>query len=342
MATDEIQEAADKIKGLMSPPPEEGEQGKELPEESAGEASEESEEGQEESQSEEEAETQADVETIGAERIAELLSHTPEGLTVDQDGKIKFRVKVDGEEGDATLSELIERYQRDAHLTNRSKEVAELKKQSEAQLSDLLQKGQQMAQQVDVLFEAMQNEALSRFSSIDWQRLRTEDPAEFAALVAERNDVVNRLAGKRQEVMQGLAKQYQEAQGKVREKMQTYLAEQRDLLKTLIPDFGPKVQGEIKTFLNTQGFGDHEVNNIFDARMVQIAHMAMQFAKGKSALKDKLEKKPLPKVLKPGAKPDPKALQTETLKKARLSLKKTGSIDDAVSVLKQLNQRKSK
>lgn len=287
-------------------------------------------------ESEEDAETQAEVETIGADQLAELLKYKTDGIVVNDDGEIRFRTKIDGEEGDATLTDLIERYQRDAHLTNRSKELANLKKQQEDKLSEVLQMSQKMAQQNSILFDAMKKEVLSKYDDTDWKTLRMEDPSEYAARQAEMNSTLSRLDAAKDASMQAIAEQYQAAQEATREKFQQYLAEQRDAVKALIPNWGPEAQKDIKTFLNAQGFVDQEVNNIFDARMVNIAYQAMLYQKGKAKAGEKLEKKPLPKVMKPGVRPDSKVLATESERKAKSKLRKSGSVDDAAAVFKQM------
>lgn len=283
-----------------------------------------------------EADTQAEVETIGADQLANLLKTKPDAVLVNDEGEIRFKVNIDGETRDANLTELLERYQRDAHLTNRGKELSELKKQSESKLSELMTLGQQMAQQNSLMFDALSKEVLSRYDDVNWTALRAEDPAEFAAKRAEMNEITNRINSVRDSTMQQVAAHYQALQQQSREKFQQYLAEQRDAVKTMIPEWGPETQKNLKNYLNSQGFVDNEVNSVFDARMVNIVHKAMLFDKGKAKISDKLEKKPLPKVLKPGAKPDARQLQTESQRKAKAKLRKSGSVEDAAGVLKQM------
>ncbi len=335
-AGDTIDGAATKLKGLFSAE-------KNQPEESGDTEVDETDvpsgQAPEGVESEEEAETPAEVETLGADQLAELLKYKPEKLVVTDDGEIRFKISVDGEESDANLTDLIERYQRDAHLTNRGKELTNLTKQAEEKLSGVLQMGQQMAQQSNALFESMKKEVLNKYESVDWQTLRVQDPAEYAALQAEMQQTLSRINTAKDESMQAIASQYNSAQEQVKANFQQYLSEQRDAAKALIPNWGPDVQKDVKHFLNSQGFVDQEVNNIFDARMVNIAYQAMLYNKGKSSVSQKLEKKPLPKVLKPGARPDAKLIAQEGERKAKAKLRKSGSVDDAASLLKQRFKR---
>ena len=331
-----IESAASKIHGILNPPaaPEPNDQ--ETQDQETQDTVETPEPVDSEEPTEartEEAEQEAEEQTIEAEDFAKLLNIGNDKLVVE-DGEVKFRVNVDGEESDATLNDLFERYQRDASLTNRSKKVADLEKKAEAQLSDLVQRSEQMAQQTEAFYQALEKEVLSPYESINWNELRVDDPAEYAAKRAEFSDLKQRLNDKRSEVMNGIAKEWQEGQVKIQEQFKAYLDEQRGLLKSYIPNWSELTQKEVTNFLKSEGFSEEEVSRVSDARLVKLAHMAMQFTKGKTNVTKKLEKT-LPKVLKPGTKPSAKAIEGDKLRKAKEQLKKDGSLDSAIAVLKQ-------
>jgi len=279
------------------------------------------------------AETTADEQTIDAEQFASLLGLDAEKLLINEKGEIKFKTKVDGEESDATLNDLIERYQRDAHLTNRSKEVAELKKKAEENANTLFEKVQQAAQQADTLYKSLEAEVLQPFQNIDWNELRVTDPAEYAARRAELSDVRARLDAKRNEVMQKLSDDWKAAQQAAAAQRQTYLAEQQSLLPKMVPNWNESTKTEISNYLASQGFTEEEVAMVGDARMVSLANKAMLYDRGKSRVATKLEK-PIPKVLKPGGKPSAQALKGESIKQATTKLRESGSLADAVALLK--------
>lgn len=274
---------------------------------------------------------------IEADQLAQLFGIEPEKLVINDEGQVRFKTNVEGEQGDATLTDFLERYQRDATLTNRSKDLAEQRKQTEALNQELAQRTQQMAQQQQTLLQELQTELTQEYQAINWQQLKADDPTEYTLKRQEFNE--------RQQSIQNLFNQAnQTVQGNMnrlmtdnREKVQKFVAEQQKLLPQLIPGWSDGVKNEISEFLTHEGFSGEEVAQVTDARLVKLAHMAMQFSKGEKGAKEKLVK-PLPKVLKPGTKPSRTALNQSEAKKAQDRHKKEGTYDSFVAAMRARDQ----
>ncbi len=87
--------------------------------------------------------------------------------------------------------------------------------------------------------------------------------------------------------------------------------------------------------MKTAGFTEQEINQFADARLLVLVNKARQFDLGKQGAKQKL-KKPMPKVVKPGAKRNPQQTQVTAVQKQRQKLKKSGDMKDAALLFKHL------
>lgn len=287
----------------------------------------------EEGQREEGAEPEAEQETLEAGQIAELLGVEPENLDVDEDGKVRFKAKIDGEEANANLNDLLERYQRDANLTNRSKEVAEAKRQADQMVAQLSQMANEMAQHQSSILETLEKEYLSNFEGIDWKSLREDDPQEYTLRRNDFREAQSRFKELKQQAEEGIKEKYQKANESAQGRLKEYLQEQKSLIESKIPDWGPETQKNIRAYLQNEGFNDDEVNQVMDARMVKIAHDAMLYQQGKEGIQKKITKK-IPKVVKPGTAPAKQQIAAKQVKEARQRLRESGSMEDAAALLR--------
>lgn len=303
--------------------------------EEAPEASEVLNKGQQAETETQEAEPETETVELEADQFAELLGLDTERLLIDDKG-VKFKAKVGEDAVDVTLEQLINAYQGDANLTNRSKEVAKLEKQKQSELQEFITQKQQFAEVAAGLLETLKNEYIPQYSKEQLKQLREDDPSEYAAVIAdvrEReskfNQLVNHAIGA---VNKGQETQTVETQ----KQYQQYLNYQREQLTKSVPQWD-EVKGDVKNYLNSSGFEDNDINSIVDARLLSMAYKAMMFDKGTEGAKKKLAKK-IPKLIKPGTKPGKNEMSIEMAKKHHDQLKKTGNPTDAVALLRAMRK----
>jgi len=340
-----MEQAAEQFKGMFQESTDAPQEGAEETVEAAAEPTEsiETEQPEQEQSTEVEAQETSEVEgadtgaeslELGAEELAELIGAKPDWLNINEEGSLNFRVK-DGEDlSDVNLEQLINAYQGDANLTNRSKKIAELEKQRETALSGLVQRSQQIAQQQNTLLETLEKEFLAPYENINWQELREDDPSEYAARkqeLAERRQKFSELQAVAQ---QSLAEANQQIAAEMQQQQQAYLMAQRDQIVKNIPTWSENVAQEVTSYLKEQGLSDEVISNTNDATAITLAYKAMLYDQGKATAEKKL-KKPLPKVLKPGKRPS--KTEANGVKEAQLrkTLKQTGSMEDAAAIFRQ-------
>lgn len=275
-----------------------------------------------------EAETEAETIELEAEQLAELLGLDPDRIVMTDDG-LRMRGKVDGEFVDASPAEILDAYQRDAYLTNRSKDIAKLEKQHQLQVKEYGDLIHQRTQQFVSVLEYFKDIFLGNG---DFSNLREDDPAEYAARKEEYRDreaTFNQLVNG---ALSSITEAQKEHHAEVQKMNAQYLTEQREILLEHIPDW-EKVEPEIVSFSKDMGFSDQEIGMMADSRLLRILHMASQYNKGKQNLESKKVKK-IPKVVKPGSRPSKDQMSLEAREKAKKKFMQTGTVEDAVALLK--------
>jgi len=243
-----------------------------------------------------------------------------------------FSVKVDGKEEQWTLDQLKQSAAGQAAINKRFQEAAEARKQIEQQAAVL----QQQQQQVAALYQQAQNGGLQA-PTPPTRELFESDPIGY---MEEKLKYDENKAQFDQNMfqLQNVQKQRVQAQ---QEAHQAYLQEQAQVLTQHIPEIADPQKGEAmkNALVDTgisYGFTAEEMQAVTDARYVRALNDARKYrelvAKRKSAQSKGEKARP---VVKAGAKKrvDGNAV---TRKKAQARLQKTGSINDALSlILKQ-------
>ena len=271
----------------------------------------------------EEPETEDDVEEDSEEQTLETV-----------------KLKVNGEEIEKPLDEVVALAQQGLDYTKKTQEVAEQRKQLETFEQQLKMQEQQFAEQAqlnnllieDVAKITALDQQLSQYANVDWQKLTDSDFVEaqkhymaYNQLQQNRNNAVSQFEAKRQSAL-----------AKHQESLAERIRKGKEVLAKEIPNWSPETTQAVVTTGKEYGFTDDELNAIVDPRHVKVLHDAMQWRKSQN-------KKPLVKkkvasakpVVKPGAK-DPNVAANSNAKKMREQLRKSGSSELASKLIEQM------
>ena len=238
-----------------------------------------------------------------------------------------FKVRSDGEDHEVSLDELISGYSRQSSFTKKSQALAEERKGFEEEMADAKEI---RAHALKILEDAQAAQTQTPEKDANyWQDLKDADPMQF---MLERDAL-------REEQMQASLRQQQietlRAQEDAEKKahLESYVSDQRETLKELIPEWKDKKVAEaekkliLKYGLET-GFSQAELDAAYDARAVATMRKAALYDQTKARRKGL---KPVTRTgMKAGSKSgDPREISNS---KASKRLRKSGSIDDAASV----------
>ena len=252
-----------------------------------------------------------------------------------------YKVVVDGQEQEVTLDELMKGYSRQSDYTRKTeklsqdrKSVEELKNEYTRQNEEAKIKRDQYEKQLQVLSEQLK----SSEQQIDMDKLYREDPAEYVKQKAEQ-DRRKELAIAAQQEQDRIRQEKQVESEKIYSK---YLENEKKLLAEKLPIYADKEKGaefvkNLTNYAKEIGFTDQEISMLVDHRSVIMLANAYRYDKLKKAnLKNKKVTKVSKVVSSSSAKVQDDNEVAKRLKSKKANLRKTGKVNDAVSVLQEL------
>jgi hypothetical protein len=316
-----VADAASAISAMLAPEQGQAELGETQPVEESEEdtetaASEEDESGVEDAPDEETSEEQSGEE-----------EETEEGEQPQT-----FTVKVDGKEVSVTLDELQKGYSRTQDYTRKTQQIAEVRKQAEAETYAVRAEREQYAQ----LLGALQAQLQSSEPQVFLERLYHEDPIEWVRqkeVMRERQEKLGAIQSEQQRLSQVAQHEQQRA-------MEAQLASQQEALLAALPDWkDPKKAKAEKALViesaKAAGFTDEDLKSVYDHRLVLLLRKAAlfdQMVSKRQGIKPVVNNGP--RTAKPGAA-GRVSTTTESVR-AKQRLAKTGRIDDAASAIELL------
>jgi len=246
-----------------------------------------------------------------------------------------FTVKVDGVEKQVTLEDLKQGYSGQQYVQQGMQQVAEMRKQFEQIAGDFLNE----REQAKAIFAQVQNMQIPSAPVAPSEENFSSDPIGYMEAKMKYDREANEYQQKMAEIQQALA-------GNSQAEMQArnaYLQREMDTLKQVIPDFADPEKAQslrnnmLSVSQNTYGFDPQEIAAITDHRVLRVLHDAIQYRAAQGGKEQAIKKaKAKPKrTVKPGAKKT--ASNQNSQRQARSKLKRSGSIQDAMSLI--LNER---
>jgi hypothetical protein len=256
-----------------------------------------------------------------------------EGDSEEEEQPQVFTVKVDGKEVEVTLDELQKGYSRTQDYTRKTQQIAEVRKQTEAELQEVRAEREQYAQLLGALQAQVQQAAQPQ---VDWDQLYREDPIEWVRQREVMRENQEKAAAIQSE-QQRLAQLSQQEQAKQRDAL---LAQEQEALLAAIPEWkdSKKAQAEkamLVQFGQKIGFTPDDLKNVVDHRAVVMLRKAAlydQMMSKRGQIKPVTNNGPRP--AKPGAAGRVSS-NTEAMR-AQQRLAKTGRVDDAADAIYKL------
>jgi hypothetical protein len=245
------------------PTPEDSEEEeKEVPEETSEEAENDSDEEQNQEDSEEESADEDDKST----------QDTDLPLEEDIDWEYKIPVTVDGKTEYVTLEEIRKGFATDKHLSQKGRELGELRKEIEAERDEKLKELVVIGTTLNSdLMSAEQNLA-SQYHSIakEIEKAREDNDTYTARELKEKQEEVQKnywaARNKRESAGKVLAEQFEKVQA---EEQQKLLQQFSTDIQDLIPGFDEKTATSIRQFAIEEGIPETLLDSVYDAKIVK-------------------------------------------------------------------------
>ena len=250
-----------------------------------------------------------DLEKTEAEDDATLATYLgidDDRIVVEEDGTVQFKAIIDGESKLIPLKELASSYQMQGHVNNKSMALEEERKNFEATRSNATAEIKQRAEGIHALTRVVEKELVAEYESIDWARLREEDPSEWSALRQDYSDRARKV-----QQMQALA--HEEGQRIAKEEAQNSEFHRQEYLKAEYskmlsinpswqnPEVLKKDMSGLRSFaMSEYSFTEDDLDTVVDHRIIKMLQDAKSFSDNAQSGQVKREKI-VPKFQKPGA-----------------------------------------
>jgi len=283
-----------------------------------------------------EVEEQSDQEADEADIVEAEFEEAPDEETeeaeeVDEDPtdeaeaeESEAMFEVDGES--LSAEELKLGYLRQSDYTKKTQAVAEQRKAFEAQTAE-----------AEATMNALMSAAgadISRFQNVNWEQAAIDNPDQYRQAKAAYEQAQSTY-----NLIKAQADQFQTQQQQQTEAAQKEAAkESLTVLKTNIPNWNNDLYYQIGEYAQGLGVSGEEFNKVSDHRLITALWKAMQFDQAKQVTAKKKAKSSPTKTLSGSKADSTKAVQSESARKTRERLRKSGTVDDAAAAL--LNRMK--
>lgn len=218
-------------------------------------------------------------------------------LDVDDDGNVHVKLKVNGRDEKVSLKDAISQTQYYKANEQKAQSLAEERKAFESERQEVANQFSQRLAQVNGLGQMLEQRIAAEYQSIDWDRLRVTDPAEWTAKQHEFQQLQQQLHAAGSQVGQQM-RQIQDQQDREQQqwRAQTLTAERSSMVES-VPEWsdeGKMKEGlsEIVQYARENGFPEDELSDVIFNRHVQVLRKAMLYDQGKTVAEKKVKKAP--------------------------------------------------
>ena len=270
----------------------------------------------------------------------ELIDQVEEEETSNSNEEL-YKLTVNGQEVEVTLDELRKGYSRQQDYTQKTEKLSQDRKSVDQLKNDFIRQSEeakikrdQYEKQLQVLSEQLK----ASEQKVDLDSLYEDDPAQYVKVKAEQDRQKELLnsANKEQERIKA------EKQEEYNRTYSNYLEQQRELLVQKLPIYankekGPEFVKNLTNFAKEIGYSDQEISQLVDHRAVMMLANAYRYDKLKKAnLSNKKVTKVSKVVSSSGYKVQDDSDVVKRMNSKKATLKKTGKVQDAVSILEQM------
>jgi len=254
-----------------------------------------------------------------------------------------YAVTVNGEEVAVSLDELLSGYSRQSDYTRKTQEIAGDRKEMEALQQRYNSEVQQIQQERQQYMEALTNiisnnsGELEKFSNIDWNALREDDPIEYVTTREQYREAQEKVQGLQHE--HARAAQTQQAQ--MQKAQHQMLQVEKGRLVEALPEWGDPdkqkdMSANLQSYAREQGFTAEELNSLVDHRSVLVLLKAQKYDQLQNSDVKSKKLKNKPKVIRSGTGTTSKATSKSKRAAKMKRLQSSGHVDDAVSILEDM------
>jgi len=259
----------------------------------------------------------------------------------DIDWEYKVPVTVDGKTEYVTLEEIRKGYSTDKHLSQKGRELGELKKQIDQERAEKLQEIIQLGTVINEELTAVETSLAQQYHKVKGEidKAREEGDTYTARELKEQLEDVQekywKARNKREEQTRAVVEQIQAQQI---EQQQVLLRQYEENIVTLIPDYSEKVAKSIREFAIKEGIPEQLLEAVYDPNVVKFIndYRKLKTAKETGEVKRKASPKVKSIPSKKGTPTSQKEKQAVNQNRSKV-LSGQGSKQDELDFLKRIS-----
>jgi len=275
-----------------------------------------------------------EVEDTSTEEFSEDSEYDPETGSeetneADEEGSSQtYTVRVDGEEVEVTIDELLSGYSRTQDYTRKTMALADQRKGLETELEQIRHERAQLTQVLE------QMDVQDQEQEPNWDLLYQQDPQQWLIqreVWREKQERKRALVEEKQRLLQAQEADKQRV-------VSQFVEQERGRLTEVLPQWrDEKVakaeKAKVADYAKRIGFTDQEIAQFYDHRAVSTLYKAMKFDELQGG-KPKAKKQATPVAKAGAATTTPKG--RDAYRKSQQRLAKSGKVADAASAFKHL------
>lgn len=272
--------------------------------------------------------------------LASQMGVDEDRLKVSEDGSVVFEAIVDGEKKDVSLKDLATSFQMQGHVNNKSMALENERKEFANERARIGEELQKRAEGIEGMSKLLENQLVGEYNGIDWETLRSTDPAEYTALRQDFSDRAKQLQHQKQLVAEETKRNLETTQQENAKQLQEHIQQEFGKLLESNPEWKDEAKYKtdmtnIKSFVTeTYNFTEEDLNVVTDHRLMNLIKDAYAYRNGKKSAEGK-KVKSIPKFQKPGVnRTSAKNLEkARAVKSKRAAVRKSGSVQDVANLL---------
>ena len=273
---------------------------------------------------------------------SKILNVDDDKIAIDDDGNlIGVNVKIDGKVETVALPELIAGYQTTKSYTQKSQALASERKEFETVRETVAKDYVQKIEDAQALNAYMQKSLLKEYQGVDWQSLRQQNPAEYAATIQDYQLRMGEIQKVGEAIKQERAIEQQRIEAETNKKTNEFLSGQVEILLSKNPEWQDQskfkaAMDEYGSFMEAEyGIPRSQFDSIGMAGAIEAVKDLMKYKKGLNVA-DKKIMKAVPKFQKVTGKTQKTVSKAEKLAIAAKKATGFSKRDIQVSAIQEL------
>ena len=264
---------------------------------------------------------------------------------VEEEEPSVYAVKIDGEDVEVSLDELISGYSRHKTFTQKTQQLAEQRREFETEQSRLGQEIAQIQGERQQYVDALQNviaqtsKGLDQYQNINWEQLKAEDPIEYLEKKEEFREHQDTMRAHQAQQHQAIQQQQSDD---VKLRQQT-LSKENEMMIEKMPDWADSgkrndLAGKLSEYAIGQGYQAEEISQLIDHRSLMVLNKARLYDEMQSSDLKAKKVKGKPRVVRTGQGVERQHSAKKRQRSKMNALKNSGSMKDAAAAFEEMMQ----